>query len=130
MELFFLTGRILFGGYFLMNAMNHFRKTQMLADYAASKNTPMPREAVLFTGALLLIGGGGMLLGVFVPLAAFSIVLFMIPVGFMMHAFWKETDPMQRMMQMILFMRNMALAGAALMILGVPEPWPYSFWVI
>jgi putative oxidoreductase len=34
----------------------------------------------------------------------------------MMHAFWKETDPMQMQMQMSMFMKNMSMLGGALII--------------
>ena len=34
----------------------------------------------------------------------------------MMHAFWNVTDPMMMQMQMAIFMKNMAMLGAALLI--------------
>jgi hypothetical protein len=40
-----------------------------------------------------------------------------------MHDFWSVLDPMQRVVEMTSFMKNMALAGATLMLLAVPEPW-------
>jgi hypothetical protein len=42
-----------------------------------------------------------------------------------MHNFWKVEDPAQRQNDMINFSKNVALAGAALALLGVEE-WPLS----
>jgi hypothetical protein len=43
-----------------------------------------------------------------------------------MHDFWNANDPQQRQNDMINFSKNMALAGAALALSGVEEPWPVS----
>jgi putative oxidoreductase len=34
----------------------------------------------------------------------------------MMHKFWIVTDPMMQLMQMIMFMKNLAMLGGALLI--------------
>lgn len=39
-------GRLLFGGYFLFNGINHFVKRGMLVQYAGSKGAPNPELAV------------------------------------------------------------------------------------
>jgi putative oxidoreductase len=43
-----------------------------------------------------------------------------------MHGFWNVTDPNMKMMEMIQFMKDIALMGSALLLLAVPQPWPYS----
>lgn len=126
-ELFFLIGRILFGGYFLMNAINHFSKADMLSGYAAAKGVKSPKLAVFVSGLLLLAGGAGILLGVYVSWAVLALVLFLVPVSFKMHAFWKVSEPNMKMMEMVNFTKNMALLGAALMLLAISTPWPLSF---
>jgi hypothetical protein len=42
-----------------------------------------------------------------------------------MHDFWNQ-EPAQQTNDMIHFSKNMALLGAALALMGVPEPWPAS----
>lgn len=126
MEIAFLIGRILFGGYFLMNAVNHFTKREMIAGYAASKGIPSANLAVVITGILLLVGGLGIILGVYIPWAVGAIVVFLIPVSFKMHAFWNIADPMAKMGDMVNFTKNMALLGASLMLLAIPTPWAFS----
>lgn len=111
-----LLGRILFGGYFLWNAYTHFTKTDALAGYAASKGIKSGRLAVIGTGLLLFVGGAGILFNMQLSIAYACLVVFLVPAAFMMHNFWKETDPNQRMMATILFARNIALTGAILML--------------
>ncbi len=123
MEYLFLLSRILFGGYFLWNGYKHFKGVVGLSHYAASKGVPSARAAVLGSGALLIIGGAGILLGVAVGLAVAALVAFLVPVTFMMHDYWKETDPMVRMNQQIMFTKNIALLGGALAYLFIPGPW-------
>jgi hypothetical protein len=43
-----------------------------------------------------------------------------------MHDFWKQENPEQRTNDMINFMKNMALLGAAMALMAVEEPWPGS----
>lgn len=109
-----------------MNAYNHFSKPQMLIGYAASKGVPSPKSAVLFAGLLLLIGGLGIVLGSFVTLALLALVVFLVPVTFMMHAYWKDADPNSKMSNRVNFYKNMALLGAVLMFLAIPQPWVFS----
>ena len=58
------------------------------------------------------------------------IVVFLVPVTFMMHAYWQETDPMQRINQRVNFQKNIALLGAALMLLMIPRPWALSWNIL
>jgi putative oxidoreductase len=111
-------GRILFGGYFLFNAFNHFSQLQMMTGYAQSKGIPSPRLAVAGGGVLLAIGGISLLLNVLPVFGLVALVLFLVPVTFMMHAYWKVQEPMAKMGEMVNFMKNMALLGAALLLLA------------
>lgn len=110
----FFIARILFGGYFLLNAYNHFKNSTALAGYAGSMKVPYPKASVIGTGILMLLGGLGILLWIAVPLAVLALVVFLIPTTFMMHAYWKVTDPMARMNQKIAFQKNMAILAGAL----------------
>lgn len=122
----FLIGRLLLGGYFIFNAFNHFSNLSMMTGYAQSKGIPFAKAAVSFSGLLLLIGGLSILLGVYPAVGTIALALFLIPVTFLMHAFWKVQDPMARMGEMVNFTKNLALLGAALILLAVPQPWAVS----
>jgi uncharacterized membrane protein YphA (DoxX/SURF4 family) len=112
-----ILGQIIFGGYFIYSGFNHFKNEKSFTAYAKSKGIPSPRLAVLLTGAMLLAGGLGFLLGINIEESAILLLLFLVPTTFAMHAFWKATDPMQRMGDQVNFTKNLALIGAILMLL-------------
>ncbi len=122
----FLVGRIIYGGFFLMMALNHFTQQEMLTGYAASKGVPSPRLAVLGTGLVLLIGGLSFITGFLPAVGVAALVIFLLLVSFQMHNFWAIDDPQMKAVEMTQFMKNMALLGAALMSLAIPTPWPLS----
>ena len=122
----FLAGRILFGGFFLYNGINHFKSRKQLSQYATSKNVPMSDAMVTMSGILLVFGGTSIALGVKPKLGAAAIIKFLAGVSPVMHDFWNVEDPNQRQGEMINFSKNMALLGAALALGSVPEPWPAS----
>ena len=111
-------GRILFGGYFIMSGFNHFKMLTMMSEYAKSKGAPVPKLSVAVSGLLLLVGGGSILLNYFPSIGLIALVLFLIPVTFIMHAFWKIQDPTAKMHEMVNFMKNVALLGAVLILLA------------
>lgn len=122
----FLVGRILVGLYYLQSAYHHFTEVGHLSRAAAAHGVPAPEAAVIVAGVLLLVAGLSFLLGVFPRLGVGAIVLFLVPVTLIMHAFWADRDPAQRQADMIHFSKNIALLGSSLMFLAVPRPWPYS----
>jgi len=126
MKIPFLIGRVVFGGYFLYAGINHFKQRKPLAQYAGSKNVPMPEAAVTVSGALLTLGGASILLGVKPKVGAAAIVGFLAGVSPVMHDFWRVEDPNQRINDMINFGKNIALLGGALALMAIEEPWPAS----
>ena len=45
MQYLFLAGRVLYGGFFLLAGIDHFRRVEMMTPYAAAKGIPLPRLA-------------------------------------------------------------------------------------
>lgn len=124
-DLIFFIGRLLFGGFMLYNAYNHLGNTTALTTYAESKKVPMAKAAVIITGILLLFGGYTIIAGVRVTAGIAALVLFFLPVTFMMHPFWKE-EGQERANDKVQFAKNLAILGALLMILAIPTPWSMS----
>ena len=126
MEEIFLTGRILVGGYYLFSGLHHFANLGTLAGYAGAAGVPIPQVAVVVSGLLLLVAGLSFILGLYPEIGIASLLLFLVPVTVMMHAFWADHDPMTRQMNIVNFTKNVALLGSGLMFAAVPRPWPYS----
>ena len=111
-------GRIVFGGYFLYNGYNHFAHLSMMSGYAQSKGVPSPKLAVAGSGLLLAIGGVSLIFNLFPLVGLLALILFLLPVTFMLHAYWKVQDPMAKMGEMVNFTKNFALLGAVLILLA------------
>jgi putative oxidoreductase len=107
-------GRFLYVLIFLMAGANHFSRQTI--GFAASQGVPLASIAVPLSGVLAIAGGLSILLGYRAKLGAWLIVLFLVPVTLMMHKFWAVQDPMMAQIQMILFMKNVAMLGGALLI--------------
>jgi putative oxidoreductase len=107
-----LVGRILFSILFIMAVPGHF--TSETIAYAASAGVPRADLAVPASGILALLGGLSILLGYKARWGGIALVAFLAPVTVMMHNFWAVTDPTMHQMQMVMFMKNVALIGGAL----------------
>jgi putative oxidoreductase len=119
----FLIGRIIFGGFFLSGGISHLQKRKEMAAYAESKGIPAAELAVTLSAVPLIAGGASMLLGVKPKMGTLALLGFLAGVSPLMHDFWRNEDPNERENNKINFMKNMALAGAALALMGVDEPW-------
>lgn len=129
MRIPFLIGRAMFGGYFIMSGIKHFQQQSQMAQYAAAKKVPKPDLAVKATGTMLIVGGTSILLGIKPKLGTLAVIGFLAGVSPVMHDFWNEQAE-QRVNDMINFTKNMALAGGAMALMAVEEPWPASVPVL
>ena len=116
MDFFVLIARILFSAIFLASGMGHMTNTAQMAEYAGSKNVPLPKVAVFLSGVMIFLGGISIILGFWVNIGAWLIIVFLLPTAFIMHNFWTVEDPMDRQNEQIHFMKDLALAGAAFLI--------------
>lgn len=109
-----LLGRIFYVAIFLMAAPGHF--TAGTIAYSASKGVPLASILVPLSGVIAFLGGLSILVGYKAKYGAWLLVLFLVPVTVMLHNFWTGTDPMMAGTQQIMFMKNVSMLGAALMI--------------
>lgn len=114
MDAVLLIARVLFVVIFLASSIGHFTQTEAMTGYAQSRGVPAARVAVLLSGALLLLGGVSVLLGLWGDLGALLLVVFLLPTAVFMHGFWRESDPGARMTETIQFNKDLGLAGGAL----------------
>jgi putative oxidoreductase len=119
MDVIVLIGRILFAALFAASAFAHFTQTDAMTGYARSKGVPAPRVAVLAGGVLLALGALSILLGLWPDLGALLLVVFLVPTALLMHPFWKETEAQATQMEQTQFSKDLALAGAALILFAL-----------
>jgi uncharacterized membrane protein YphA (DoxX/SURF4 family) len=125
MNISFLVGRIIVGIFYLYNGINHFTKFGAMTEYAKFKGVPLAEVAVAVSSLLLLVAAFTIISGIFPEIGVVSLVLFFLPMTFMMHNFWAVVQE-QQMAEMVNFSKNIALMGSALMFLGIKKPWAFS----
>lgn len=68
------------------------------------------------TKAAIVAGGLSVALGIWGDLGALVLAAFALAILPIMHAFWKETEPQAQQMQMVNFVKNVSMAGGALIL--------------
>lgn len=109
-----LIGRILFSIIFLMSPLWHFSKRTI--ESAASKGVPWASILVPAAGTITFLGALSIILGYNAKTGSWLIIAFLIPATIIMHDFWNIADPVMQQLQKAMFMKNIALIGAALLI--------------
>jgi putative oxidoreductase len=121
-----LAARVLFGGVIAFMGLNHFLQTEQMTGYAQHKGVPAPKLSVLVSGAVLMLGGLGIVAGVAPIVAGLAVAGFLLVAAVLFHDFWAVPEDQQQD-EMTNFLKNVALAGGALALasLGVAN-WAYS----
>ncbi len=102
---------VLLGVFFILNGVNHFFNTDVLAEYAHKRGIPIisPKLAVYLSGVLLLFGGLSLMTGFFKLYGIIALSIFLVMAAFMIHQFWRETTRNGWMMEAMHFSKNMAI---------------------
>ena len=117
MSFVILIGRILLGLIFVGSGMaGHLRAADETAGYAESRGVPNAKMLTQVSGVLILAGGVGVIFGVFADLAALGLAAYSLITAFMVHHFWTDEDPATQTVEMSMFMKNLSIAGGALIL--------------
>ncbi|MEL6806092.1 MAG: DoxX family membrane protein [Bacteroidota bacterium] len=114
-DVFDLLGRILLSFIFLFEAYDYIayaKKNKLaMASYGLSWN-----QDFLLVGAtiLLVLGGLMLLLGYRMRLGAILLLLYWVPMTFLVHDFWNDLMGDTRRLESLLFMKNLAVTGGLL----------------
>lgn len=114
MDELFLIGRILFAYLVIGSGIGHLTQTAAMAGYAESRGLSNAKLMVQISGAALLLGGLSIALGIFGDIGSLGLAILLVIMAVMMHAFWKESDAGAKMMEMVQFNKDIAIAGGAL----------------
>ena len=114
MRILFPIGRVLFALIFITAAPRHF--TWEGIHHAADLGVPLAGLLVPVAGVMALAGGLSVTLGWKARWGAWTLVAFLIPVTWMMHAFWKQSDAAAFHIQQAMFVKNLSMLGAALLL--------------
>ena len=90
-----------------------------MTGYAQYKKLPAAKFGVLISGLLFLLGGIYIAAGFWVDLGALMLAVTLILAAIIFHNYWKETDATAKQNEMIAFNKDLALAGAALILFAL-----------
>jgi putative oxidoreductase len=111
-------GRVLLSAIFLMSGFHKITDFQGTVETMQKMGLTQMTTA-LAVGAIVfeVVGGLSLLLGYRTRLGAVMLVLFLIPTTLTFHAFW-AVPAEQQQMQMIHFLKNLAILGGLLMVVS------------
>ena len=90
-----------------------------MTGYAKYKKLPAAKLGVLASGLFFLLGGAYIAIGLWVDLGALLLAITLILAAVIFHNYWKETDATAKQNEMIAFNKDIALAGAALILFAL-----------
>ncbi|MDC6169274.1 DoxX family protein [Paucibacter sp. XJ19-41] len=110
-----LAGRVLLALIFVLAGPGKLANPAGTAAYMASSGLPANHLLALAVGAFELLAGLALIVGFQTRWAALALAGFTLVASFLFHAFW-ALPAEQQMMQQLLFMKNIALAGGLLVL--------------
>jgi len=110
-----LVGRIMLAVLFLPAGLSKIGSFAGTAGYIASKGLPLPEVGAAIAIAVEVLGGLALILGFGTRWAALILAIFTVVAGVIFHNFWASPAD-QQMVQQIMFMKNIAVAGGLLLL--------------
>ena len=114
-----LIGRIFLSAIFIFEAIDSILFFGNTKDSMSEYGLMWAQDFQLYGAIFLLTMGGLMVLfGYRSTLGAILLLIYWVPVTFLVHDFWNTTTNAELREQSILFMKNIAIIGGLLMLVG------------
>jgi len=129
--LFALLARLMIAAIFLFATLGEkIPRFTAVAQSMANEGVPNPRLLLFGAIGLILIGSLCVVAGAWTRMGAAFLLVFLVAATFYFHDFWKVFDPTQRQLQVIQFMKNLAIGGGlcALVAYG-GGAWSVDGWI-
>ena len=118
-----LVGRLILAWFFLSQAIFYAGQWDATVQLMALKGIPVAPVLLTLSLIVIFLGGLSLVLGFQTRHGAVLLFGFTIVVSVAMHNFWMVQDRLVRTEEYDLFARNMAIAGALLLLVGMgPGP--------
>ena len=109
------------------NKIPQFRAT---VEYMKTEGVPNPTFALFGAIGLLLLGGLSLVIGAWTRIGAFFLLVFIVAATYFFHDFWQFVDPLQRQLQTIQFLKNLAIAGGLISLIAFGGGgWSVDGWI-
>jgi putative oxidoreductase len=118
----FTAARILVAVIFLANGFGIIPQgfpAKELADHGA----PAALVPLLMLAArtIEIVGGFGLMLGIYPQMAAIAVIAFLVPATLVAHDFWRAVGTPAYVLQFLNFLKNTAMTGGLLFIAATPN---------
>lgn len=116
-DVFDLVGRVLLSFIFFFEAYDYFAFEQLNREAMTIYGLTWNQDFFLYGAIILLLLGGLMLLlGYRMRLGAILLLIYWVPLTFIVHDFWTEAaDTEAYRLQSLFFMKNLAIMGGLLL---------------
>jgi putative oxidoreductase len=111
-------GRVLLSGMFIRGGYNAVKDPGHRVELTEKSGLPQPEMLVKLDGALMVIGGVMLALGIKPKHAALLLAACLIPTTFVGHNFWAQESEQAKDQQLTQFMKNVAMLGGLISILA------------
>lgn len=108
---------LLLSGIFIYGGWGAFSKPGGRPKLVAAAGIPQPEQAVVLNGALMILAGLLLGLGIAPRPAAALLTGSLIPTTLVGHAFWQEEPGPEREKQLLQFLKNLGLLSGLLLVL-------------
>ena len=113
-----LIARVLLALMFVLAGFSKFAGLSGTAGYIASRGLPLPMVLAIATAALEVAAGLAIIVGYRARLAGLALALFTLLAAVLFHSYWNASAE-QQMMQQLMFMKNLSIAGGLLLLAAV-----------
>ncbi len=116
MEILLLVGRLIYTLPLLYQGVTNLGQLDRLTARAREKGLPASKVTTAGAMVWLIIGTLAITFNFQSLIGGLMVAAFLVFTGFTIHNFWAVTDPATRKQDLLHFLKNLSLAGAALMI--------------
>ncbi len=117
-----VAARLLIALVFLANGFGIIPQTQPakeLAEHGAP--APLVPPLMLAARTIEIVGGFGLMFGIFPQIAAIAVIAFLVPATLTAHDFWRAVGTPAFAPQLHQFLKNTAITGGLLLIAATPN---------
>jgi len=105
-----LIARLLIAPIFLVSGFTKLTDTSTVAGLMEAHGIPSPYALAIIAGLAEVLGGLAILFGFLTRIGAFGLMIYLIPVTWIFHAFW-SMEGMEAQMQASNFLKNLCVMG-------------------
>jgi putative oxidoreductase len=118
-----LVGRMVLAWFFVSEALHYGGQWDATIQLMALKHMPAAPLLLMLAMIALFLGSAALVLGFHTRHGAMLLFGFTVAASVALHNFWQIANPLERAADYEVFARNMAIAGALLVLVGVgPGP--------